>query len=109
MPCQAPKGQEASVRSVSVKTILSKGLGALAVIAVAGAGESAIAQSTNVPPPQSVSSLPQGWLRAAIREDTPEEREAFLKKRELSRVGPVPTQVAPLPQQAINPVAPQRP
>jgi hypothetical protein len=101
------------VRSVSVKTILSKGLGALAVIAVAGAGESAIAQSTNVPavpqPPQSVSSLPQGWLRAAIREDTPEEREAFLKKRELSRVGPVPTQVAPLSQQAVNPVAPQRP
>jgi hypothetical protein len=55
------------------------------------------------PPSQNPPSTPPAWQRFEIRQETPAEREAFLKKREEALALHPPREVQPLPAQAIGP------
>lgn len=55
--------------------------------------------------PDTVS--PPALQRFQIRQDTPAEREAFLKRREAQESGNKPEEVAPLPAQRITPLVSQ--
>ena len=90
---------------------------ALAVLLVGLSAGSATAQSPDATrgtpggkPPDAVVGPPSGIQRFQIRQDTPAEREAFLKRRQARTGKDKPEEVPPLPAQRITPLAssPQR-
>jgi hypothetical protein len=91
-------------------------LAAVVAFALSFSAEAVLAQpaapnATAPSQPQSqnpASALP-GWQRFEIRQDTPSEREAFLKKREEILALHPPHDVPPLPEQAIVPPVSQKP
>jgi hypothetical protein len=52
---------------------------------------------------EPATSSPPAWQRFQIRQDTPEEREEFLKRREAAQAARPAREVAPLPAQTITP------
>jgi hypothetical protein len=95
----------------SYKQIGRKTIRRLAVIVVLGlsfSAEAVFAQATDPngpsqPQVQNTPTMPPAWQRMEIRQDTPSEREAFLKKRAEALALHPPRDVAPLRAQAIVP------
>ena len=91
-------------------------LAVIVALALNFLGEAVFAQTANpnaVAPSQAQSqnstTIPSAWQRFQIRQDTPSERAAFLKKREQALASHPPHDVPPLRAQAITPPASLKP
>jgi len=88
-------------------------LGAATLLVFASAcGGVAIAQQTTAPDPmlqptEPTVSSPPAWPRFDIRQETPEEREEFLKRREAAQAARPAREVPALAAQAITPLPAQ--
>jgi hypothetical protein len=87
-------------------------LGATTLLVFASACGVAIAQQTPAPdavlqPTEPTVSSPPAWQRFDIRQETPEEREEFLKRREAAQAARPARDVPALAAQAITPLPAQ--
>ena len=82
-------------------------LGMTAGVASAQTASPAAPDTPSQAPPPTLAPPAVTWI--TIRQDTPEEREAFRQQRAISQSMRVVTDVPPLPQQRITPPASRQP
>jgi hypothetical protein len=97
---QTPRKRQ-TIRRLAVIVMLGLNFSAEAVFAQAA--------DPNGPSQPQGQTMPPAWQRMEIRQDTPSEREAFLKKRAEALALHPPRDVAPLRAQTIVPPASLKP